>query len=230
MAAGQACFAPPQVVAAPLRKFCFSEPSDRISNPGATAYSKTAGRPDACVHLRLFPELGTVSAEAMFENWAQFMRRVLPVVEVVEKADVVMAGAPGRPAPARGSRHRAHLQRPRRLSARAGLCALAVEQNHVLQIYQFECPLLPAIGKSLPVRSRPRPERSKQTPGRRGGPFDDFAFPRRVNHSDHLSIRQYARLVDEWVTAIGLRREEYGTQSLRGKKPPITPAGSGTIP
>jgi site-specific recombinase XerC len=33
-----------------------------------------------------------------------------------------------------------------------------------------------------------------------------------------LNIRQYARVVDEWVTAIGLRREEYGTQSLRRTK------------
>lgn len=46
---------------------------------------------------------------------------------------------------------------------------------------------------------------------RRGGTVDDYAFPSRVDHSDHLSTRQYARLVDEWVTAIGLRREDYGT-------------------
>ena len=30
--------------------------------------------------------------------------------------------------------------------------------------------------------------------------------------------RQYARLVDEWVTGIGLRREDYGTHSLRRTK------------
>lgn len=34
----------------------------------------------------------------------------------------------------------------------------------------------------------------------------------------HLSTRQYARLVDEWVTAIGLTLEEYGTHSLRRTK------------
>lgn len=50
---------------------------------------------------------------------------------------------------------------------------------------------------------------------RRGGTVDDYAFPSRVDHTDHLSTRQYARLVDEWVTAIGLRREDYGTHSLR---------------
>jgi hypothetical protein len=34
---------------------------------------------------------------------------------------------------------------------------------------------------------------------RRGGTVDDYAFPSRVDHTDHLSTRQYARLVDEWV-------------------------------
>ncbi len=28
-------------------------------------------------------------------------------------------------------------------------------------------------------------------------------FSSRVDHAEHLSTRQYARLVDEWVTAIG---------------------------
>lgn len=32
---------------------------------------------------------------------------------------------------------------------------------------------------------------------RRGGTIDDFAFPSRIDHTDHLSTRQYARLVDE---------------------------------
>jgi integrase len=53
---------------------------------------------------------------------------------------------------------------------------------------------------------------------RRGGSLDDFAFPSRVDRSDHLSTRQYARLVDEWVTGIGLRKEDYGTHSLRRTK------------
>lgn len=50
---------------------------------------------------------------------------------------------------------------------------------------------------------------------RRGGTVDDYAFPSRIDHSTHLSTRQYARLVDEWVIAIGLRKEDYGTHSLR---------------
>ncbi len=49
----------------------------------------------------------------------------------------------------------------------------------------------------------------------RGGALDDFVFPSRVDHAAHISTRQYARLVDEWVTGIGLRREDYGTHSLR---------------
>ena len=34
----------------------------------------------------------------------------------------------------------------------------------------------------------------------------------------HLSTRQYARLVDEWVGAIGLNVSEYGTHSMRRTK------------
>lgn len=56
---------------------------------------------------------------------------------------------------------------------------------------------------------------------RRGGGLDDYAFPSRTDHARHLSTRQYARLVDEWVTAIGLRREDYGTHSLRRTKASI---------
>lgn len=50
---------------------------------------------------------------------------------------------------------------------------------------------------------------------RRAGTIEDYAFPSRIDCTRHLSTRQYARLVDEWVTAIGLRREEFGTHSLR---------------
>jgi site-specific recombinase XerC len=35
---------------------------------------------------------------------------------------------------------------------------------------------------------------------------------------DHLSTRQYARLVDEWVTVVGLDAHEYGTHSMRRTK------------
>ena len=64
---------------------------------------------------------------------------------------------------------------------------------------------------------------------RRGGSVDDFAFPSRVNSDAHLSTRQYARLVDEWVTAIGLRPEEYGTHSLRRTKASIIYKATGNL-
>lgn len=64
---------------------------------------------------------------------------------------------------------------------------------------------------------------------RRGGTIDDYAFPSRVDHADHLSTRQYARLVDEWVTAIGLRREDYGTHSLRRTKAAMIYKATGNI-
>ena len=47
---------------------------------------------------------------------------------------------------------------------------------------------------------------------------DDWLFLSRSKTAAHLSTRQYARLVDEWVTGIGLRREDYGTHSLRRTK------------
>ena len=39
---------------------------------------------------------------------------------------------------------------------------------------------------------------------RRAGSVNDFLFPSRIDYLGHMSTRQYARLVDEWVTAIGL--------------------------
>jgi integrase len=64
---------------------------------------------------------------------------------------------------------------------------------------------------------------------RRGGSLGDYVFPSRVDHSDHLSTRQYARLVDEWVTGIGLRREDYGTHSLRRTKASIIYKATGNL-
>ena len=64
---------------------------------------------------------------------------------------------------------------------------------------------------------------------RRGGSLDDFVFPSRVDHSNHISTRQYARLVDEWVTGIGLRREDFGTHSLRRTKASIIYKQTGNL-
>ena len=62
---------------------------------------------------------------------------------------------------------------------------------------------------------------------RRGGTIDNYAFPSRINHSEHLSTRQYARLVDEWVT--GLHREDYSTHSLRRTKTSIIYKATGNL-
>ncbi|QPC98156.1 tyrosine-type recombinase/integrase [Qipengyuania soli] len=64
---------------------------------------------------------------------------------------------------------------------------------------------------------------------RRGGTIEDYAFPSRIDCNGHLSTRQYARLVDEWVTAIGLRREEYGTHSMRRTKASMIYKATGNL-
>ena len=52
----------------------------------------------------------------------------------------------------------------------------------------------------------------------RGGSLADYVFPSRVGGNDHVSTRQYARLVGDWVESIGLGRSAYGTYSLRRTK------------
>lgn len=64
---------------------------------------------------------------------------------------------------------------------------------------------------------------------RRGGTVYDYAFPSRVDPAGHLSTRQYARLVDEWVVAVGLRRAEYGTHSLRRAKASMIYKATGNL-
>ncbi len=64
---------------------------------------------------------------------------------------------------------------------------------------------------------------------RRGGSLDDFIFPSRVNHMGHLSTRQYARLVDEWVATVGLNVREYGTHSLRRTKASLIYKSTGNL-
>ena len=43
-------------------------------------------------------------------------------------------------------------------------------------------------------------------------------FPSRLHDRLHVSTRQYARLVREWVSGIGLEPSSYGTHSLRRTK------------
>ena len=45
-----------------------------------------------------------------------------------------------------------------------------------------------------------------------------YLFPSRQHASPHLSIRQYARIVESWVSGIGLNSTAYGTHSLRRTK------------
>lgn len=52
----------------------------------------------------------------------------------------------------------------------------------------------------------------------RGLGTGDYLFPSRISFSPHITTRQYARIVDFWVSLIGLDRHEYGTHSLRRTK------------
>lgn len=52
----------------------------------------------------------------------------------------------------------------------------------------------------------------------RGSCQDDWLFPSRMRPGDHISTRQYARLVDGWVSRIELNPAEYGAYSLRRTK------------
>ena len=46
----------------------------------------------------------------------------------------------------------------------------------------------------------------------------DWLFPSRGRKGDHMSTRQYSRLVDGWVAMVGLNPADYGTHSLRRTK------------
>ena len=47
---------------------------------------------------------------------------------------------------------------------------------------------------------------------------DSFLFPSRIIESPHLSTRQYARIVNNWVEEIGLDPVNYGTHTMRRTK------------
>ncbi|MGY6249864.1 tyrosine-type recombinase/integrase [Bosea thiooxidans] len=46
----------------------------------------------------------------------------------------------------------------------------------------------------------------------------DWLFPSRSSSGDHVTTRQYGRLLDDWVSLIGLDPALYGTHSLRRTK------------
>lgn len=64
-------------------------------------------------------------------------------------------------------------------------------------------------------RDRPRP--------------NDFLFRSRLRGSPHLSARQYARIVQDWVGSIGLNPATYGTHSLRRTKAAIIYRKTGNL-
>jgi integrase len=47
---------------------------------------------------------------------------------------------------------------------------------------------------------------------------EQYLFPSRIHDSPHLSTRQYARIVEHWVTSIGLDPAPYGTHTMRRTK------------
>ena len=50
---------------------------------------------------------------------------------------------------------------------------------------------------------------------------DSFLFRSRIHDSLHLSTRQYARIVNDWVEEIGLDATSYGTHTMRRTKPTL---------
>jgi site-specific recombinase XerD len=41
-----------------------------------------------------------------------------------------------------------------------------------------------------------------------------LSFPSRLHASEHLSTRQYARIVEKWISEIGLDVNAYGTHTM----------------
>ena len=46
----------------------------------------------------------------------------------------------------------------------------------------------------------------------------DYLFKSRFHHSDHITTRQYARILKTWIEGIGLDPYDYGTHSIRRTK------------
>ncbi len=64
---------------------------------------------------------------------------------------------------------------------------------------------------------------------RRKGSLQDFVFPSRIDYMGHISTRQYARLLDEWVSTIGFDKREYGTHSMRRTKAALIYKATGNL-
>jgi len=65
-------------------------------------------------------------------------------------------------------------------------------------------------------------DQTRQSIGRwlkhRGPTQEDWLFPSRMDRARHLSARQYARLVKQWVKLVELEPSAYATHSLRRTK------------
>lgn len=57
----------------------------------------------------------------------------------------------------------------------------------------------------------------------------DWVFPSRVDRNKPMTTRQYGRLVDEWIAAIGLSPKAYGTHSLQRTKAALIYRKTGNI-
>ena len=57
----------------------------------------------------------------------------------------------------------------------------------------------------------------------------DWLFPSRSRLREHLTTRHYSRLVDRWVTLIGLDPAAFGTHSLRRTKVALVYKRTGNI-
>lgn len=57
----------------------------------------------------------------------------------------------------------------------------------------------------------------------------NWLFPSRIDKTKPMTTRQYGRLVDEWIAAIGLSPAAYGTHSLRRTKAALIYRKTGNI-
>lgn len=48
--------------------------------------------------------------------------------------------------------------------------------------------------------------------------MDDYLFKSRLSRSDHISTRQYSRVLKKWIADIGLDPTVYATHSMRRTK------------
>lgn len=63
----------------------------------------------------------------------------------------------------------------------------------------------------------------------RGRRADDWLFPSRSRAGEHITTRQYARLVDQWVAMVDLDPEMFGAHSLRRTKVALVYKKTGNI-